>query len=255
MVKSHPVGTNGPWVVTPAIRSSSASERKKMMLIHANLSKIDDLTWTFWLSWHRFFREMAPLLEWPWNRRKSARSDSQWPVDTGRGAVAPVAGPRLVTGGLGRQPKAGLGQQWGQPQFMLQNLWQIRLNQHHLLPLWTRWRSYSGCDRPWPVGAGRVVSRLIKVTFYRIFLTYFSGKLHCRLHGLEIGKNPPDPILDGLLVPAGWSPGGLKLLFTVFSWRWWLDDDLTLTWRLDVTLSWSQPSFNLFFLWKGPIFW
>ena len=61
------------------------------------------------------------------------------------------------------------------------------------------------------------LSRLIKVAFYRILLTDFSGKCHRRLNGLEIGKSLPDPILDGLLVPAGWSPGGLKLLFTVFS--------------------------------------
>ena len=36
----HPAGTNGPWAVTPSIRSSSGTERKKMMLIHANLSNI-----------------------------------------------------------------------------------------------------------------------------------------------------------------------------------------------------------------------
>ena len=170
MVKSHPVGTNGPWVLTPAIRSSSASERKKMMLIHANLSKIDDLTWTFWLSWHRFFREMAPLLEWPWNRRKSAGSDSQWPVDTGRGAVAPVAGPRLVTGGLGRQPKA-----WA--------------------------------------GNGGSLNSCFKIfdKFAWISIIFFLSE-------------PDDDLIvgvtaHGLLAPAGWSPGWLKLLFTVFFWR------------------------------------
>ena len=111
----------------------------------------------------------------------------------------------------------GPDQRWGQPQFVLQNLWQIRVNQHHLLPIWTTWWSYSGCDRPWPVGASQVVSRLIKVAFYCIFLTDFSGKWHRRRNGLEIGENPPDLILNSLLVPAegswpllqglGWRPG------------------------------------------------
>ena len=36
----HLASTNRPWVVTPTIRSSSGSERRKMMLVHAILSKI-----------------------------------------------------------------------------------------------------------------------------------------------------------------------------------------------------------------------
>ena len=160
--------------------------------------------------------------------RRIRSSMACWYRPRGRG---PGCGARDSAQGPGPATK-GLGRRWGQPQFVLRNLWQIRMNQHHLLPLWTRWRSYGGCDRPWPVGASRVVSRLIKVTFYRIFLTDFSGKWHRLLNGLEIGKNPSDPILDGLLVPAGWSPGGLKLLFIVFSWV----DDLKLTWQFDVNL-------------------
>ena len=137
---------------------------KKDVALHLKLSRSIKVAFLpYFLD--GFFREIAPPSEWPWNRRKPARSDPQWPV-----------------------------------------------------------------------GAGRVVSRWIKVVFYCIFLTLttwrervdfrgadFSGKWHRRLNGLEIGENLPDPILYGLLVPAGWSPGGLKLLFTVFSWRWRLD--------------------------------
>ena len=86
-------------------------------------------------------------------------------------------------------------------------------------------------DPRWPVGVSRMVSRWIKVAFYRIFLTWTRWLSWRRFFremaspsGLEIGENPPDPILNGLLVPPRWSPSGLKLLFTVFSWWWFVKD-------------------------------
>ena len=238
---------------------------------------------------------LLPLWRWPFRRRARRR----WQAETSRWCRLKLmarwtllllasfnfwwtpGGLTTLDDGVWSSDR-GPDQRWGQPQFLLQNLWQIRVNQHHLLPLWARWRSYSRCDRPWPVGAGRVVSRLlIKVAFSTFSCRIFSGKWHRRHNGLEIGKNLPDPILNGLLVPAegpwpwlqgtGRRPGAwagdqrpgpamgqpqfvLQNLGQIRKfplWRWPFQQR-TLRPRPQ---SWSQPSFNLFYLWKVPMFW
>ena len=75
--------------------------------------------------------------------------------------------------------------------------------------LLTTTKCNSGCGRPWPVGASRVVSRLIKVAFLLYFLDRFFpgngtaiGMALKHRYSLEIGKYPLDPILNGLLVQA-----------------------------------------------------
>ena len=81
--------TNGPWAVTPTIRSSSGSERKKMMPIHANLSKILKYKlrlppWSAQAPGHR---------PGPCNRGHGPSASTNRPLRIGSGGFSPISRP------------------------------------------------------------------------------------------------------------------------------------------------------------------
>ena len=277
LTSDEPLGVLPPSMMVswPATRARGPGRQPRPRLAMGQPQFVIQNLWQIRMNHHH----LLPLWRWPFQRR----ARRQWQAETSRWCWTKVDGqmnssplgqlwflmnpwgsyhprwrrtgrqPGLGARGPGWQPRPGLAM--GQPQFVIQNLWHICMNHHHLLPLW-RWPFQWRAWRQWRAETSRWYRLKLMARWTLLLLASFD--FWWTLEGLttlDDGVRASDR-RPGLGARAGdWGParrwGSLNLWFKIFDKFAWIiiifslpepDDDLAICQDLTVRQDPSRRS-------------